>query len=664
MKIILHLLIIGLLFPFALKAQKDTLEVNSKIESVVVFPNGAQITRKAQKFIPAGKSHLIIKGLPLQTNLKTLQIQFPKGLELVSLTPQVDIGNNLLILNKSKKLREKIENIKTEISKQNSKLVVLKDKKEVLKKNNKIETGEKGLSLTQLQSIVDYYEKQITGIENSKIIIREKIKQQEKEIFDLKQQLHTNTTKKSLQTLNLILKVNTSKALKRHFSLTYTNPKAGWIPSYDFVVKSTFKPLEIKYKATVFQSTQEDWNNIKMTLSTSDLYRDKSIRKLTPWLFERGNSNHPLDKEKISYGSLNVKVIDSKYQEPISNAKVSIFHGSKLVHQCFTDNLGKFKVHPLLDNSIYTVKVESHGYQTNSKKMYSNGELNSVQLSKENHYAQVKAEIIESEYKEEFMADEMELKEIVPSIDNGLSVRGGRGGEVVYYVDGVKVNGNSYNQAKSTNTISLSALEHNDKIESDFTYSLKQKMTVLSNGEAHNFDLQTTKAVTDYEYIVVPELKKIANLQVLLPDWESLRLQDAPVHYYYENRLVNQADFVNENFQDTLALDFTEDNGIITRKKNIKLQESKKFFSGKIKEFRSIELEVKNNKNTPVQIKLQDVLPISEFEDIVIEIEEMTLEPNEKSDQGIYTWKFLLQPKAKKTITYKYSVRYPKKMLR
>jgi hypothetical protein len=651
-------------------AQKGDIHVKSTIKSVIVYPNGAQISRQGSFSVPKGSSNLIIKNLPRQINLSSLQIKLPNDVELLSLTPKIDVGDILQMAKKAEETRNQIDKVKIEISRLSSKLVVLKDKESMLKKNDRI-GGEQGISLEKLRSIVDYYQKQLTDIENQRIDIREKIKIKEKNIFELKQQLNKVNSPKSVSSLSLHLKVNTKQAGSKKIDISYTNAKAGWTPSYDFAIKSTSKPLEIKYNASIFQSTQEDWKNANIILSTSDLYRDKSIKELKPWIFEKGNQNRQTIKKEYQYGSLLGQVLDEN-NEPIKGAKITVKSNGKIIHQCFTSKTGRFKIKPLRMHVNYGVKIKSRGYNMALESLTANSENNIIILKKTNHLAQVKEERLDYEMMVEKIniKKKIELEEIqsLPTREISTISSGSMGS--IYFVDGVKVNSrpNSYNEyqynKKPQRKILKSQISSSKSTEeSDFTYNLKEKMTILSDGEDYKIYLKTVSTPAEYEYISIPELKKIANLQVLLTDWETLQLQNAPVSYYYENRLVNQSKFVNQNFSDTLAIDFTEDDNIITRKKNNKLQESKKLFSGKITEIRVIELEVKNNKNTSVNVKLKDVLPTTEYEDIKIEILEISDQPTKISKDGIYHWKLQLGPKEKKIITYKYSVRYPKKMV-
>ncbi|MDP4845397.1 MAG: DUF4139 domain-containing protein, partial [Salibacteraceae bacterium] len=70
-------------------------------------------------------------------------------------------------------------------------------------------------------------------------------------------------------------------------------------------------------------------------------------------------------------------------------------------------------------------------------------------------------------------------------------------------------------------------------------------------------------------------------------------------------------------------------------------------------------IELKSMKNYPVNIRLQDQIPVVMNDNYSVDL----LEKNEgklEEKTGIITWEFVLEPKEKATKTYKYLVKYPR----
>jgi uncharacterized protein (TIGR02231 family) len=52
--------------------------------------------------------------------------------------------------------------------------------------------------------------------------------------------------------------------------VNYIVSNAGWTPIYDLRASDTKSPVQLSYKANVFQGTGEEWKNVKLTLSTAN----------------------------------------------------------------------------------------------------------------------------------------------------------------------------------------------------------------------------------------------------------------------------------------------------------------------------------------------------------------------------------------------------------
>jgi len=62
--------------------------------------------------------------------------------------------------------------------------------------------------------------------------------------------------------------------------------QAGWVPQYDIRAVNTKNPIKLTYKASVFQTTGEDWSNVKLKLSTANPNLGGLKPELTPWYLD------------------------------------------------------------------------------------------------------------------------------------------------------------------------------------------------------------------------------------------------------------------------------------------------------------------------------------------------------------------------------------------
>ncbi len=67
-------------------------------------------------------------------------------------------------------------------------------------------------------------------------------------------------------------------------SFNYIIHEAGWVPMYELRAHSTQNTIQLKYLASVYQNSQVNWRNVKLTLSTSNPNDGHVKPALSPWL--------------------------------------------------------------------------------------------------------------------------------------------------------------------------------------------------------------------------------------------------------------------------------------------------------------------------------------------------------------------------------------------
>jgi hypothetical protein len=119
--------------------------------------------------------------------------------------------------------------------------------------------------------------------------------------------------------------------------------------------------------------------------------------------------------------------------------------------------------------------------------------------------------------------------------------------------------------------------------------------------------------------------------------------------------------YLNANSNsDTLSVNLGRDKTIAITRKKIKEKFKVKFIDNEKVETRTIELMVRNTKNIPIEMELEDQIPIVQgTEEIKVklinsddaELDELT---------GKLKWRVKLGVKDSKKITFTYEIKYPK----
>ena len=81
----------------------------------------------------------------------------------------------------------------------------------------------------------------------------------------------------------MLVRVKAKKPEVAKFKLDYQTGSAGWYAAYDARVDNIEEPLQLDYNAFVYQNSGEDWEDIKLTISTGTPRQNKVKPKLNPW---------------------------------------------------------------------------------------------------------------------------------------------------------------------------------------------------------------------------------------------------------------------------------------------------------------------------------------------------------------------------------------------
>ena len=95
------------------------------------------------------------------------------------------------------------------------------------------------------------------------------IKEYEKQIVALQNQINDKAGKAQLPSGEISVSVSSEKPVNGKLTFAYVVSNAGWYPSYDIRVDDITKPVNIFFKANVFQNTGIDWKDVKLSFSNA-----------------------------------------------------------------------------------------------------------------------------------------------------------------------------------------------------------------------------------------------------------------------------------------------------------------------------------------------------------------------------------------------------------
>jgi uncharacterized protein (TIGR02231 family) len=195
--------------------------------------------------------------------------------------------------------------------------------------------------------------------------------------------------------------------------------------------------------------------------------------------------------------------------------------------------------------------------------------------------------------------------------------------------------------------------------ETTIVFDLGIPYTVASDGKIQTVEIQRLSAPSDYKYVTTPKLSQKAYLTANIQDWAKLSLQTGEATLYFENSFVGKSTLEVNQLKDTLTLSLGTDNSILVKREKRKDFTTKKVLGSNKTDTFSFLLTIRNNKSNPVEITINDQIPVPSNNSITVEPAELS---GGKLNQqtGEIRWDLTMKPQENKQIIFTYSVKYPK----
>lgn len=274
------------------RSQNDTINLESKINSVTVFYSGAQILRISDYSFKKGKYILQFKNLPPDIFPNSVQVEGNQYNKILAVKTETVSGKNKESENKFLDIQKQMEVLDSRIAELNSKLEVYKIEERLLIDNIVLPKPNNGSATTELQSAADFYRKRLTEIKLAQLDLKISLVDLDKKKEELSIKINKITAENYHFSSQIIIHVEVFSDNQDALKFKYFVPKAGWQPTYDFRVDDISKPLNLVYNANVYQNTGEDWNQVQLTLSASNPSHSGKSVEIVPWIIQKGQPEY------------------------------------------------------------------------------------------------------------------------------------------------------------------------------------------------------------------------------------------------------------------------------------------------------------------------------------------------------------------------------------
>jgi hypothetical protein len=609
-----------------LSAQEIQVDAKSKINQVTVFLQGAQVTRNTTLLLRQGVSVVKLSGISPNIVEQSLRAEATHAaVKILSVSFQVNYLQETEKPERLSALEAERRRLLELVADETSQREVYLEEESILKTNKNL-GGSRGVAIEELKVAMDYFRQRLSEIKQKVLQIDRTIRHHNESLGKIESQItELNGGLRTKPVGEISIKISCKAPIQTALKVNYLVQEAKWFPSYDIRAKDIQSPVAITYKANISQHSGEDWDNVKLTISSANPTEAGTKPEIKPWHLGFNNNVmeqalvgtvHGLTESHTTLGMIRGRVMDDEGQGlPGVNVMIK---GTTV--GSVTDSEGYYSL--MLTRDAKTLVFSFIGYQAQEELI---GARNIVNVG--------------------MMSDKTMLEEIVVT-GYGEQKRSSMTGSVATVRS---------DRASPRRIITATPIVRQTNVE----FTLEDDFTIKSDGEFRTTDMVEYDLEALYEYYCVPKLDDDAFLVAKVLNWDEYNFLDGEASLFFEGKYIGKSIMDTRNTADTLTLSLGRDANVLVTREKVKDLSSKQLIGSNQKSVFAYDITVRNKKNVPITIVIEDQLPIPNTKEITIDkLEDSNAECTEET--GIVKWRKDIEPGKTELIKFKYAIRYPK----
>ncbi len=282
-------------------------EVNAPVSSAIIYLDGAEVTHSKQLSLQPGRNKVVFTGLSSKLISKSVQVTLSNaGASILSVSDRINYMANQKQNTRIKQLQDSVTMLGDLLAQVRYDKDAFDIEKKMLLANNSIGGHDKGVAIAELKLAADFYRSRVKEINAEMFRLEKKEKELNEQFTRSSLQLKEANVKFNPPTAEVSILLSAPSKMETAITLKYIVNSAGWAPSYDLLAEDVNQPIELKYRAKVFNNTGVDWNDIKIKLSTSDPMQSAAKPEMQTW--------------NVDYGDEGNRFYNSNYQGYLQNS--------------------------------------------------------------------------------------------------------------------------------------------------------------------------------------------------------------------------------------------------------------------------------------------------------------------------------------------------------
>jgi uncharacterized protein (TIGR02231 family) len=263
-------------------AANPSKKVNSKITEVLVYRQFAKVTNIASISVQPGTTEIVLDEISTSINPQSLQVAIKGGITLLSAVYNVNYLNESGHPVRNQKLQDSLEWVGDELTWNQQQKNVYTGEMALLEANKSLVNEKNNFTPAEVTNLANMYRQRMLELNEKMLDLTKKQRKLALIKIGIESQIAEWSANLSKANGQIILTVSADAPVSGAIRCSYIVSNAGWNPIYDLRSEGWNKPIQLGYKANIYQKTGYDWNDVNVTVSTGNPAKNNNRPILNP----------------------------------------------------------------------------------------------------------------------------------------------------------------------------------------------------------------------------------------------------------------------------------------------------------------------------------------------------------------------------------------------
>jgi uncharacterized protein (TIGR02231 family) len=269
------IIVMALALPAAAFAQQPQ---RLTIGQATVFLSGAELQSSASLNLAKGDNEILFSNVAGDVNAQSLVVSATNDVVVTSATFRNNYLDSQVASPAAGRIKDSIEMLTGTREEIQTRLEVVRSELTILGVNRK----DTARSVEEMTKFLDLTNARMASYLTQRKKEEKLLEKVNQHITRLNKQLKEEQSKCYQPGGQLVVKFYAKEATSTNVTINYVVPHAGWSPTYDIMADNTSSPVQLYYKANIYQNSGVKWNNVHLVLSTGNPHEGIQAPVLDP----------------------------------------------------------------------------------------------------------------------------------------------------------------------------------------------------------------------------------------------------------------------------------------------------------------------------------------------------------------------------------------------